>query len=389
MLRIMFWSDPPLSVHKPPTAYGKVAQYLIDGFAGAGHEVAYTPMGMCNDMGVFKLGSVTFYPSGSEPFGEDVICSNCYHFNADLVFVLKDPFFARRAHLLPLEYLWYAPVDHAPLHPHYEAVLKRCLCVVAMSEFGRRELRAHGIEVAETIPHGYDPKIYRPLYDEEREECRKWLDIDPFCFLIGFIGRNQIRKQIDRLLLAFKRLIEENPDADIKLLLWTDVKGEVPLLPIIHSLGLHEYVYWPEERLYRMGIPEEEMHRFYNACDLVVCVSAEGFWLPGLEAMACGIHTLAPDYAAAGEIALFRVRVSDWTFNNMAGVRQPLIDVDDFCLKVMRVYDSDWEQLRRKQLERARGYEWDNIIPRWLKLLDKLEPELRPLVTKGEVRSWG
>jgi len=303
----MFWSDPPLSVHQPPTAYGKVAQNIIDGISRE-HEIAYTPMGKCNDMGIFKYGNITLYPSGSTPFGEDVIRQNCYHWNADLVFVLKDAFFMRRAHYFPLHYLFYAPVDHAPLHPHYVEVLKRCLAVVAMSGFGRNELEAHGIEVADVIPHGYDPRIYRPVYDVDRMACKRWFDVDPACFLVGFIGRNQIRKQIDRLLLAFKTLVEDNRDVDVKLLLWTDVYGEVPLIPVIHALGLHEYVYWPEPRLYYNGIPEQDMWRLYNACDLVVCVSAEGFWLPGVEAAACGIPTMAPDYAAASEISQFTGR---------------------------------------------------------------------------------
>jgi len=69
-------------------------------------------------------------------------------------------------------------------------------------------------------------------------------------------------------------------------------------------------------------------------------------------------------------------------------VRQPLIDIHDWIEKVLKIYDSDWEKLRRKQLERARGYEWENIIPRWLKLLEELECEVRPLVREGEVVSW-
>jgi len=386
-VRIMWWSDPPLSVHRPPTAYGKVSQHIIDGISRE-HEVAYTPMCRCNDMGVFKLGNITFYPSGGDPFGEDVIRGNCYHWNADLVFVLKDPFFMRHAVNYPLDYLYYAPVDHSPLHPHCLAVYKRCLAVVAMSEFGRRELEAHKIRVAGVIPHGYDPNVYRPLYDEEREKARRFFDLDPYCFIVGFIGRNQIRKQVDRILLGFRHLVDSYPDVDAKLLLWTDVHREVPLLPVIHSLGLHEHVYWPEQKLYRAGIPEELMHMFYNACDLIVCVSAEGFWLPGLEAAACGVPTIAPDYAAARELATYTVKVSDWTFNNMAGVRQPLVDLDDFAEKIVKVYDSDWEKLRRRQLERAKGYEWSSITPRWLKLLESLEDEVRPLVKDGEVYSW-
>ena len=387
MLKIMFWSDPPLNVHQPPTGYGKVAQYIIDGLSKL-HEFAYTPMGRCNDMGIFKHGNVTFYPSGSTPFGEDVIRRNSYHWNADLVFILKDPFFMKTAFNYPLHYLYYAPVDHSPLHPHYEIVLKKCLSIVAMSRFGADMLETYGIKVDDIIPHGYDPHIYHPVYDEERIKCKRWFDVDPYCFLIGFIGRNQIRKQIDRLLLAFKHLLDYNSDVNVKLLLWTDVYSEVPIKIVIHKLGLHSKVYWPERKLYYTGIPEKDMWKFYNACDLIVCVSAEGFWLPGIEAMACGIPTMSPNYAAAREIAQFTVKVSDWTFNNLAGVKQPLIDLDDWCEKVLKIYDSDWEKLRRKQLEKAEKYEWKNIIPCWVKLFEKLESEVKPKIIDGRVEAW-
>jgi glycosyltransferase involved in cell wall biosynthesis len=46
------------------------------------------------------------------------------------------------------------------------------------------------------------------------------------------------------------------------------------------------------------------MRRVYALFDVLLTTTVgEGWWLPGMEAMACGTPVLAPDYAAVGEWA--------------------------------------------------------------------------------------
>jgi len=379
--------EPPLSIHQPPSAYGKVAQYIIDGLPE--YKFGYTPMGKSNQLGIFKWrDNLYIYPSGNQNFGEDVICDNAYHLNADLVFVLKDPFFVENANNFPLEMVWYCPVDYEDLHPHVEFVLKTAFKVVAMSQFGKREIERKKIKVDALIPHGVDLELYRPVEGIERENCKRFFNLDPYAFYVGFIGMNRPRKLVWRVLQVFRHLLDEAPDADIKFMLWTNVYSEIPLLTQIAHLGLSDTVYWPSKKAYNMGIPEDMMYKFYNACDVLICVSGEGFWLPGVEAMACGIPTIAVDYAAAPELALLTADMEQAIWGNRAGVKQPLVDLDDMVSKILYVYNTDWEKLRRKQLRRVKKYAWKSIIPKWRRFFDECEVELKPLVTKGGIKKW-
>jgi len=384
-MRLMIWSDPPIILLKPPSGYSKVCSKIAEGILEK-HMVAWTPMGESFNLGPLKLGDLYVYPSGNTRFGEDVILDNCLHFNADVVFVMKDPFFMERAHGYPLELIWYLPVDHEDLHPHIDLVLKTAFKIVACSEFGRRELEKKKHKVDAVIPHGVDLSVYRPMWGVNRGNCKRFFGLDPYGFHVGFIGMNRPRKMVWRILQVFARISELEPD--IKFLLWTNVSREIPLLHEMAHLGLTDKVYWPTLKTYNAGIPEGLMWRWYNACDVVICVSGEGFWLPGIEAMACGIPTVSVDYAAAAEIAQFKAKVKDFVWGNQAGVKQPLVDIDDMAKRIIRIYNSDWERLRNRQLRKAKKYDWKKIIPLWLRFFEDCEIELKPLIKKGGIEKW-
>lgn len=329
------------------------------------------------------------YPSGKHRFGEDAICANAYHLNADLVFVLKDLFFMDKANTFPLEYVYYVPVDHEDLHPHVEYVLKTAFRVVVMSEFGKEELEKKDIQVDAHIPHGVDLELYRPVESTERENCRRFFKLEPYTFTVGFIGMNRTRKMVWRAIQVFRRLLDQAPDANIKFMLWTNVFRQIPLLNQIKHLGLMDKIYWPTQKAYRMGIPEPMMYRLYNAVDVVINVSGEGSWVPAIEAAACGIPTITVDYAAAPERTQFVAKMEQAIWGNKAGVKQPLVDIDDMVKKILYIYNTDWEKLRKKQLEFAIDYNWDNIMPQWVDFFDDCETELRPKTTfKGGIEKW-
>lgn len=395
-LRVMMYTDPPV-INQPISAYGKVAQW-IHGSLKERHQIAVTPMGECNKLGRFQWGGLYIYESGATNFGEDVIESNCYHFNSDLVLVLKDLFAFKTLHTMPLETVYYVPVDHEDLHPVYEH-LKTAFKVIAMSKFGERELKKKKIEVDSTIPHGVDAKIYHPAEGMDRENCKLFFKLDPYKFTLGLIGRNQVRKQIPRFLQVIRRLLDREPDLEkeIQVLLWTDVHARLTpvggwrgteLTPVMSHLGLADKISWPTPETYDEGIPEGEMWRFYNACDVICGTGNEGFWLPGVESMACGIPTVHVDYAAAAEVSMLKAKAGGWMFQNPAGLKQPLVDLDDMADKILKIYNGDWKMLRRKQLNRAKRYHWGKITPKWVELMDRCETELRPLITKEGVTKW-
>jgi len=375
-MRIMLYTD-PIVLREPPTAYAKVG-YALYSILKQKHEIAHTPMTRANGFGIWRMGDLMIYPSGATPFAEDVIADNCYHFGADMVLVLKDLYAFEKLHTLPLECMYYVPVDHEDVNPSIVYRLKTAYKVIAMTEFGRDELEKKGIKVDAVIPHGYDPSIYKP--PESKEKCKSFFKIPPNKFVVGVIARNQVRKDIPSALQVIKRCHEEYDD--IVGLLWSDLNKEVPLMNAIHQLGLKDVVYTPDRVLYEMGLKENMMPTLYGAMDVLIGCGCEGFWLPAIEAAACGVPTVHVDYAGGGENAQFRAPVARWTWNNQVGVKQPLVNVNIMADFAIGLYEGGWQRDSERQIEWASSYTWDKIAPKWLELVESCEEELVPVIKR-------
>jgi len=340
-------------------------------------------------MGLFVYQDLLIYPSGDEEFGEDVIERNCHHFNADAVMILKDLYPFSKIMQMPLELIAYVPIDSSPVGYGIQNRLKYAFKVVSMSQFGYDELRNSGIK-STLIPHGISEE-YRPL--EDREQCRRRFHLGSNEFIIGFVGMNRVRKNIPRVVEVMRATRDMNPDVDVKGFLWTNVDKEVPIRPIMLNLGMNEHVHWPNPDMYEHGLPENNMVELYNAFDCTICVGNEGYWMPGLESMACGTPIVVPDYAAAadrvGRGCGYKVKVKDWTYNNPVGVRQPVVDVVDTAKKITRIINGDRERYRRNCVREADKYRWSKIIEeKWIPFLDECEIELLPLVRNGKIEKW-
>jgi len=140
------------------------------------------------------------------------------------------------------------------------------------------------------IPCGIDPKIYKPLTKSEREALRKQLGWDGFVFLN--IGAGSPNKGIDLLLKAFSVVVESYPEARLVL------KGEESIYESdsLIAQNIDELTFDEAEKvLPRMAyigdtLPFAKMAQLYQAADAYVSLYlAEGFNLPALEAIACGL----------------------------------------------------------------------------------------------------
>lgn len=383
----MILTDPMGSYGKKPSAYSKVAWNIFKGIKNK-HKVATTPMLRANNLGIFTQDGLLYYPSGQTEFGEDVVQANCLHFNADALLTIKDLNVFDQIMRFPIEWIPYVPIDSSPVSLAVINRLKMAFKVLSMSKFGYEELHKNGIE-STLIPHGYNPEIYHPI--EDKRACRQRFHIKEGDYVIGLVGVNRIGKLIERAVRVVHYTIQQNPDIkNIRMFLWTNIRKRIPLVMLMLHTAMNEYVYWPGEEMYVTGVPEHLMAEMYNAFDLLLCVSGEGNWLPGLEAAACGTPRVAVDYAAAPEHCDpdLRVKVADWSWNNEVGVRQPLIDFDDAEKKIMKVYSADREEMQKQALDYAKDYTWDKICQKWLTFLEEWEEELLPLITKDGLSKW-
>jgi len=407
-LRLMFISD----YFRRHSAYAKVTYELATRSANAGYKVAHTPISRANQMGKQEQEGVIVYPSGNDPFAEDIIVRNYVDFHSNMLFAIKEPWIWKTVHKQALNFVPFSIIDHSPVSPAITGRLRTAFRVVAITRFGQRELKREGIS-STYIPHGVNTSVFKPL---DRAKCRKLWFLDEDEFVVLIVAMNRARKNIPRMLRGYKLFCQQNPDVKTHLLLWTNVYPSrypkeksvlgvsdvgVSLLPEIMQLELGEQIRFPDEKTILRGIPDwigdnykdgYDMVKLYNCADVLLnCTGGEGFGLNLVEAQACGCPVVTTDYAGGVEQVGCGLTVpwDDYVIYNTPGVRRPLANLGKMADALTKIMSGDREKLTRKARSFSLRYEWSNIMQsHFLPFLQECEEELYPLVIKTGVKSW-
>jgi glycosyltransferase involved in cell wall biosynthesis len=238
----------------------------------------------------------------------------------------------------------------------------------------------------EVVPCGVDLDVFTP------EGPARDLGRGAGCVFL-FVGGTIWRKGVDLLLQAWERAF--GPDDDVLLVIKDfggdsyyrgQTKGDLirataerdDVAPILH---LTEH------------LEPAELPPLYRSADVLVApYRGEGFCLPILEAMACGvpaIHTaIGPSSEFAGDdagwaVAASRTGVGNASLGTLSGpgyVHE--VDVDAFAAALREAAASPAERERRGAvgIDRARGYSWDAAAARMDEVLRDLEREGLPPV---------
>ena len=395
------------------SAYSKIIYNLSTRLLKEGHKIAHIPMTRSLKGGPFNQNGVLIYPSGLDPFSQDVAVEHYLHYNADMLITAKEPWVFSTLHKEAINFVPMAIIDHSPVSASITSRLHTAFKVIAVSRFGQSELKKNQIE-STYIPHGVSD-VYRPLSPIRRMACREMFSLDPEEFVVGIVAMNRSRKLISRQILGYKRFLELNPDVKSHLFLWTDVQPTramdepstgisdvgVSLLPEIMELGMGEAIKWPDRKNVTEGIPEWDgdnyidgwdMVKLYNCFDVnMLCTGGEAAGLPYIEAAACGVPSICTDYAGAPEYIGpgLTVPANDYVILNSPGTRYYLPDIDGMAEALTKLYNTDREKLKRKLTRHAERYSWDNIVKRYVNpFLDECEEELYPMYTSKGVKSW-
>jgi len=151
--------------------------------------------------------------------------------------------------------------------------------------------------------------MYHPL---PREEARRLLGfsraIDDDAFIVGNVNRNQPRKRLDLTVQYFAEWVHLNrlpPDVYLYLHCAQRDSGW-DLAQLARYYGVENRIMLPPPNVVSaaMGFPETEMALVYSSFDVQLTTTAgEGWGLPQIEGMACGIPQIMPQYSALGEWA--------------------------------------------------------------------------------------
>ena len=201
------------------------------------------------------------------------------------------------------------------------------------------------------VSHGCEPR-FQPARDgtAHRDVAARY-GLPPRYVLA--VGTLEPRKNLTTLLRAFARLRDTAAGNSPPGLVLAGARGwlDDPIYQTVRSLRLEDDVCFPG------FIDDDDLPAVYRGAELVVFPSLyEGFGLPLLEAMACGVPVVTSNTSAMPEVA-----------GGAALLVDPL-DVDEMAVTIARVLRDEplRERLRREGIARARQFTWETAARRTL-----------------------
>ena len=239
--------------------------------------------------------------------------------------------------------------------------MKRADIIVTDSEFSKSEIlkyfpqHEHKIRV---VPCGVDLERFHPCDEPERiPEVKRSLEINGDYFL--YLGTIEPRKNLERLISAYAAFAKKIGENAPKLVLaggkgWLDngIYGRVEKLGMTKNIIFTKYV------------PSEDMNPLMcGALAFVFPSIYEGFGMPPLEAMACGVPVLTSGEASLPEVTGDCAVICD------------AYSVKSIAQGLYRLYSDEKlrAELSRKGLERAKGFTWERSAEMLLNVYRELE----------------
>jgi len=230
--------------------------------------------------------------------------------------------------------------------------------IVTISENSRSEIIEYmdvEPEKIHIIPPGVDRSCYRPPKGEEEIlPVRKKYGLPEDYYL--YLGTIEPRKNIESIVEAFR--IYRDKGGKKKLVI-AGKKGWMyeKVFDLVKRYGLENHIVFPGY------IEEQDKPLIYGGARAFIFPSLyEGFGMPPLEAMACGVPVITSNTSSLPEV------VGD------AGLMVYPMDIEAMAAHMKRLEEDKelCKQLREKGLKRANNFSWEDSVEKLMSLYRKL-----------------
>lgn len=253
----------------------------------------------------------------------DIFANGYEGWMPDAILVTGDPASIIRSDipsLLPvgLPSFHYCPVEGTGIPPSWRAMWRN-MQPIAMCAFGAREIATITGSEPPYVYHGVDSEAFYPVSRERpivfhtgdndlkvlrsKDECKRLFGADPARTILLRTDRLMPRKRYGSMLRAVAPVLARHPDVD----LWMHCRT------VDDGGSLDDFrSHFPPQLAQRMmvtgygdrgiTISRPMLNALYNAADVYLSTSAEGFGLTVAEALACGVPVVAMDYTSLPEV---------------------------------------------------------------------------------------
>lgn len=255
-----------------------------------------------------------------------------------------------RVNMKPLsrEVVAYIPVEGENIPQNLVDLLSQYGEIIVPSKHSQRILRKEGV-TSKVVYHGVDTTLLTPPKERTTREFR-W----------GYLGMNDIRKQIPRIIQAFSLLDKKERGS---LVIAAPNRGHYNLPLLAQKMDVSPI--WVEKKFLGLPLSQTNILDFYQTLDCYVNCATEAFGLPNLEATACGVPTIALGHGASPEVlgpsALY-VGVKDFLDTNIGQVG--LADREDLHRKMRTILEVPQERKRliRNGERRVKLFTWERAV---------------------------
>jgi glycosyltransferase involved in cell wall biosynthesis len=253
--------------------------------------------------------------------------------------------------LIPIRYPQYC----GPNAPARIRAIHDCLDpadgVICHSVATKKDLMAYRGDIpaerVSVIPLAAE-ECFKPASVEAVRTVRKRYGLPEGPYVLT-VSRIEPRKNIDLVVRAYRRLVEQQNSKDLSLVLCgSSERDRSKLDEAIRECGP------VAPRIIQIGhVPDDDLAPLYSGALAFVYPSfCEGFGLPPLEAMQCGTPVVASNATSLPEV------VGD------AGILLDPADEDGLCRAVLDLYRNEGlrRDMSRKSLARAGRFHWNRTV---------------------------
>ncbi len=247
------------------------------------------------------------------------------------------------------------------MHLFYPISARWASRVITVSESSKRDLiKYYNVpEQKIIVTHLGVSDNFRQIHEEEKikQVLRKY-DITGDYIL--FVGRLEPRKNISGLIKAFHNLKSSRGIKHKLVIVGMRYFKYEDIFRLVDALGLQD------EIIFTGGVEDNDLPMIYNGADLFVYPSfAEGFGIPPLEAMSCGVPVISSNTSSMPEvIGDTGILIDPYNIGELARAIYEVL-----CNRDLQ------KEMQAKGLKRAERFLWENTARKTLNVYHDIYEE--------------